>query len=514
MTTGPFVAAAGLALLLFMRRRHLEPTLLIGGLLAIAGLCVYGSGAIEFPDVEQLLIDVGETLGHWTYLLVGALAFLETGAFIGLLAPGETAMILGGVVAGQGQIEIITLIAIVWAAAVAGDCASYYLGMRLGRDFLVRHGPRFQITADRLEKVEAFFDKHGGKAIFIGRFVGIVRAIAPFLAGSGGMPFRRFLPFDVLGAGLWATTFIMIGYVFWQSLDQVLEIAKAGAFGLGLVISAIVGIVWLVRHFRDEGNRARFEASLWRALDRPLLRPIRPVVFWFRGPARFFLARLTPGQLGLELTSLLAIAAVGSFAYVGSWIGVIDGSLAPGDRIVNNWAVDTENATLVDIAELVTALGDPLLVEIAVALAAIALLSRRMVMEAVVLAAGMLLTVASVEIGKHVVERPRPADALIQADGYSFPSGHSAYAMAWVALAIVAVRVVPALRGKWLFVILAALGALAVAASRLYLRVHWLSDVLAGQGAAAMCFALCAIVGLIVAFLRHNGSERPQATTQ
>ncbi len=103
MNVAPFLAAAALAGLLYVRRRHLEPPLLVGGWLAVIGLCVYGSGVVHLPDLEQLLIDVGETLGGWTYVLVGVMAFLETGAFIGLLAPGETAMILGGVVAGQGR---------------------------------------------------------------------------------------------------------------------------------------------------------------------------------------------------------------------------------------------------------------------------------------------------------------------------------------------------------------------------------------------------------------------------
>jgi undecaprenyl-diphosphatase len=221
----PLIFAAALATFLVLRRRRLELPLLVAGAIAVVALCVYGAGLVEPPDLEELLVDIGERLGKWTYLLVGALAFLETGAFIGLLVPGETAMILGGVVAGQGEIEVVTLIGIVWAAAVAGDCTSYYLGRRLGRDFLVRHGPRFQITAERLETVERFFDQHGGKAVFVGRFVGLVRAVAPFLAGSGGMPFRRFLPFDILGAGLWATAFIMLGYVFWHSLDRVIVIA-------------------------------------------------------------------------------------------------------------------------------------------------------------------------------------------------------------------------------------------------------------------------------------------------
>ena len=142
-------------------------------------------------------------------------------------------MILGGVVAGQGQIDVVTLI---------GDRLDLR-GPRRLRELLPRpapgarvhrqHGPRLQITPDRLEKVEEFFEQHGGKAIFIGRFVGLVRAIAPFLAGSGGMPFRRFLPFDVLGAGLWATTFIMLGYVFWHSLDRVLSLAKRARSGSG-----------------------------------------------------------------------------------------------------------------------------------------------------------------------------------------------------------------------------------------------------------------------------------------
>ena len=190
------VFAVALAAFLVWRRRRLEPTLIAGGAIVAVGSLVYGLGVVHLPNLEQALIDVGETLGSWTYLLVGALAFFETGAFVGLVAPGETAMLLGGLVAGQGQIDVVTMIAIAWAAAVAGDMTSFFLGRRLGRAFLVRHGPKIQITEPRLRHVEAFFDKHGGKAILIGRFVGLVRAIAPFLAGSSGMPLRRFVPYD------------------------------------------------------------------------------------------------------------------------------------------------------------------------------------------------------------------------------------------------------------------------------------------------------------------------------
>jgi membrane protein DedA with SNARE-associated domain/membrane-associated phospholipid phosphatase len=508
MKIAPLVFAAALAVFLVLRHRRLEKPLRIGGAIAVAGLCVYGTGVVQLPSLEQLLLDIGETLGRWTYLLVGGLAFLETGAFIGLLVPGETAMILGGVVAGQGQIDVVTLIGITWTCAVLGDCASFYFGRRLGREFMVKHGPRVQITPDRLEKVEDFFEQHGGKAIFIGRFVGLVRAIAPFLAGSGGMAFRRFLPFDVLGAGLWATAFIMLGYVFWHSLDRVLTLAKQGALGLGLVISVIVGLVWIVRHFREEENRAAFDARVMRALDRPGLRILRPVAMWLRGPARFFLARITPGQLGLELTTLFAIAAVGSFALIGTWITVKDGSFAPGDQRVYDWTQTIENDTLTDVAKVVTHLGDPPVVYLVVTLAVLLLLVRRRLMEALVLGAGMIMTVVAVNVGKNVVDRARPPDQLVDTAGSSFPSGHAAYAIAWVALAVIAVRVVPALRGKWVLVVAAILLALAVAATRVYLRVHWLSDVSAGAGAAAMCWCVAAMVGLVVAFVRHNDERR------
>ena len=122
------------------------------------------------------------------------MAFLETGAFVGLVAPGETTIIVGGVIAGQGEVELIPLIGLVWVCAVLGDTTSFFIGRRLGRDFMLRHGPRFKITEERLNQVEGYFERHGGKTILIGRFVGLIRAMAPFVIGSSGFPYRRFLP--------------------------------------------------------------------------------------------------------------------------------------------------------------------------------------------------------------------------------------------------------------------------------------------------------------------------------
>ena len=90
---------------------------------------------------------------------------------------------------------------------------------------MLKHGPRVRITHERFESVEGYFASHGGKTILVGRFIGLVRALAPFIAGSSGMQYRAFVPYSVLGTGLWAAAFSLLGYAFSQSLDKAGQIA-------------------------------------------------------------------------------------------------------------------------------------------------------------------------------------------------------------------------------------------------------------------------------------------------
>jgi undecaprenyl-diphosphatase len=508
-----FAIAAALAAFLVRRRHRLEPTLEVGGALAVVAMVVYGTGVVHLPNLEKLLVDVGARLGNWTYLLVGAMAFLETGAFVGLVAPGETAMLLGGLVAGQGHIDLLTLIAIVWTAAVAGDLTSFALGRRLGRTFLVKHGPKVQITEERLQTVEGFFDRHGGKAILIGRFVGLVRAIAPFLAGSSGMALKRFLPYDVIGAGLWTSTFVVLGYVFWQSFNQLVKYAKTGALALATVIVLVVAIVWAVRWLRQPANRDRARDWLERQGERPLLRPLvrvlAPVVRWFRGPARFLWQRLTPGELGLELTTLLAVVSVGAFTFVSNTIRVVRHPLQVGDRNALDLADRLHQPAVVDVVKVVTQLGSLPGAAAVVVLTAALLLWRREVVPALALAVGLGLTVAGVHIAKAAVDRPRPPHPLVHASLSSFPSGHAAYAVAWIAAAVVLSRLLPSLASRFAFVTVGVVLAAVVGLSRVYLRAHYLSDVAAGWALGATVLAACGMVAVIVRHLRHNAPARP-----
>lgn len=502
-----FVGAALVLAYVVRRRRRLEPPMLVGLALVAAGMTVYATGAVELPNVSELLQDIGETLGPWTYLLVGVLCFLESGAFVGLLVPGETAIVVGGFVAGQGEIDIVVLIALVWVTAVAGDLVSFALGKRLGRDFLVKHGPRVQITPERLEQVERFYARHGGKAVFLGRWVGLVRAVSPFVAASSGMPLRRFLPYDVLAAGAMGTAFCLLGFVFWRSLDQVIHLAERGALALGTTIVVVVGLIAAVRWLRMADNRRELERWIDEqertAVAGPPIRLARRAGRRVARPARFAWDRLTPGQLGLELTTLLSVASVGSFVFFG-YILVIDPitELTTGDHRGASWSADLQTAWLVDVAKQLTHLGALPVAGGALVLVAIGLIVRRHALEGFSLLAGLTLTYAGVHITKAALDRPRPLDPLIDVAGSAYPSGHAAYAMCWVAIAIALRHAFPRPAARVSLLAIGVAIAVVVGLTRIYLRVHWFSDVAGGWGLGATTFALTGTVALVVAFLR------------
>jgi membrane-associated protein len=146
--------------------------------------------------------------------------------------------VLGGVVAAQGDVNLAAMLAIVWVAAALGDLASFALGRRLGRPFLVARGPRLGVTEPRLHRVERFFSDHGPKAILVGRFVGIVRAVTPFLAGASGLRLRAFLPWSLLGTALWAAAFTLVGYFFHRSFTSAADTLTHAALGLAFVAAA------------------------------------------------------------------------------------------------------------------------------------------------------------------------------------------------------------------------------------------------------------------------------------
>ncbi len=483
---------------------------LVVAVVVVLVIGLYAAGLFpDLPDPKKVIEDVAQSLGRWTYALVAAAAFLETGAFVGLIAPGETTVIVAGVIAGQGEIELLPLIGTVWVSCVLGDTASFFLGRRLGRDFLVRHGPRVKIDAARLHKVESYFDRHGGKTILIGRFIGLVRAVSPFVAGASGLRFGRFVPFSVIGCGLWSTLFSVLGYLFYRSFDRVTAVAGQATLAFGLTVALAVAGVQVYRRLRREEERRRLGAWAHRqALLRPAVAVLAPVGRSLGPPLRFARHRFTPGELGLEFTSALALTGVGLYVFaVYASIFADSSRLTPADRELLDVAGDLHTDTGVSIAKTVTDLGSFATVATLLLGVSILLAVRRRFVPLVVLVTGSVLIYISVQLAKNGIDRPRPAAPLDRAEGKSFPSGHAAYSTIWVGVAIVLARVLPGLARDAVMIAIALAIAAVIGLSRIYLRVHYWSDVAGGWGLGAGLLALCATVALVVAHIRQNGIE-------
>ena len=417
--------------------------------------------------------------GVLAYVVVGTLAFLEAALFIGLVLPGETALLLGGVLASQGRVSLPTLLGVAVVAAVAGDSVGYEVGRRWGPALKAgRLGRR--IGDQRWARAEAYVAKRGGSAVFLGRWVGLLRALVPAVSGMVRMPYGRFLVYNAAGGTLWAVTVVLLGYFAGASFKRVeTYLGQASMFLLGVVVAVAAGVLvtrYVVRH-RDQA------AILARRV-----RAAPPVRATERAAASAFesLSRRT-GEvpaLSAGLAAALAVVTLLALAFAQLFDNVLDGGgVAALDRPVLAWLAAHRDGEITAAMRAVTMVGGPILLPL-LALAGAGLLRWRtrswepVVIIALTAVGSGVITLA----GKHLVGRARPAAeyALAGESGYSFPSGHSLNSMA--ILGILAVLTARAARTWARRVWVSAVAVLAVALiglSRLYLGVHWLTDVLA-----------------------------------
>lgn len=167
------------------------------------------------PDFD--LVELIRTVG-----LIGvfAIVFLESGMMIGFFFPGDSLLFTAGFLASQGIIDIKILILGCFIAAILGDSVGYYLGHKYGRK-LFNKDDSIWFHKDHLNKAQKFYDKHGGKTIIIARFVPIIRAFAPVVAGIGLMQYKRFVMFNLIGGVLWAIAIPLLGYYLGSAIPDV-----------------------------------------------------------------------------------------------------------------------------------------------------------------------------------------------------------------------------------------------------------------------------------------------------
>ena len=162
--------------------------------------------------LDQYLSQIIQNYGVWTYLFLFLILFMETGFVIMPFLPGDSLLFAAGTFAALGSLNVWLLWLIVFVAAVLGDTVNYWIGNKIGpRAF--EQDIRF-LKREHLEKTQHFYDKHGGKMIILARFVPVIRTFAPFVAGVGTMKYSRFLTYNVVGAFLWTSLFIILGYFF------------------------------------------------------------------------------------------------------------------------------------------------------------------------------------------------------------------------------------------------------------------------------------------------------------
>jgi membrane protein DedA with SNARE-associated domain len=194
--------------------------------------------------------------GAHGYLALFVLVALES---LGIPLPGESALLAAAALAGQRHLAIALVIATAASAAILGDNGGYWIGRTGGLALARRYGRLLRLDEAKIERVRAYFAKHGAKTVFLGRFVALLRTWAAFFAGAGRMQYSRFMVFNALGGVIWAGLFGALGYTFGRNLPALEQRAR----WVSLVVLALVvlggGLLWLVRRRRvaPAGTEAR-----------------------------------------------------------------------------------------------------------------------------------------------------------------------------------------------------------------------------------------------------------------
>jgi membrane protein DedA with SNARE-associated domain len=203
------------------------------------------------------IIHLSNNLGYILPAIIG----LES---MGIPSPGETALVLAAVLASQGKLNIELVLVIGIASAILGDNVGYLAGRRLGRDVLEAPGPFRKRRVMVVRAGDRFFQRHGGKSVFLARWVALVRVAAAWLAGINGMPFKKFFFWNALGAVTWGLTFGLVGYFGGRAAANV--IAEAGLIGAAFFVLVLIGAYVYVRR-RERLMERLYEDDAERAYD-------------------------------------------------------------------------------------------------------------------------------------------------------------------------------------------------------------------------------------------------------
>ncbi|MDQ3878298.1 MAG: bifunctional DedA family/phosphatase PAP2 family protein [Actinomycetota bacterium] len=438
----------------------------------------------------------------WAYVLLFVLAAAEASAFVGLFVPGETAMLVAGVLCYQGRASLWVMIVAGCLGAIVGDSIGYEIGRHLGPRMMHSRLGRW-IGDERWDKGQEALKQRGGRAIFFGRFVGLLRAIVPALAGMAGIPYGTFVVYNVAGGVIWATGFVLLGFAAGRSYQVVEKWAGRASLLLLIMFAVIVGIVFLVRWIA--GHREVFRERWHRFLERPRIARLRDRR---RREIDWLVARFDPRErFGLFVTAglLLIVLIAWGFGSIMQDVLAHD-ELALFDRPVLTYLVDHRTPGLTTAMKVVTFFGgNGFIVPATVLVAGAVYVFTRKPRWSAFITGTVAGGYALFNLLKVLIERPRPSiHPAIHIGGSSFPSGHATVSAAFfLAAAYLATRKLGWVASVWVWAAALVVPAL-VAFSRVYLGVHWPTDVVAGLMLGAAWTAITATA--------TGALERPRAS--
>ncbi|MEV4909264.1 VTT domain-containing protein [Streptomyces albidoflavus] len=417
--------------------------------------------------------------------VVFAAALLESVAVIGTVIPGSSVVVAAGILIGLQVLDPYWVAVVAVIGAILGDGFSYWLG----RHYQERLGTWWPLSShpELLARGHAYFAKHGGASVFLGRFLGPLRAIVPVVAGMSGMPVFRFTVVNVLSAIAWSAAHLLPGALFGASL----QLAGAVSSRLFILLAGLVAVIWLcIVLFRLAHRSAR--AFVSRQRDR--------VVGWARARhgvlPRIALSLLDPERpesLGLLIAAVMLLG--GAWMFLGITEDVLSSDpLVQFDHLVFVTLQKLRNDFVDNVMIAVTELGSAIVAITVIAAVALVLAWERCWRTLAYWLTAVGFSQALVWILKMMLERARPIVMYNGADRFSFPSGHVASSIVvYGFLAFLLARAKsPKIRFTVTLLVVGLVGLIAF--SRLYLGAHWLSDVLASLSLGTAWVALLSIV--------------------
>ncbi|VXC81437.1 Phosphoesterase [Pseudomonas sp. 8Z] len=375
---------------------------------------------------------------HWLALAIFIVATLECLAVAGIIIPGTVVLFSLAVLAGSGALELWQTLLLAYVGGLLGDAISYALGRRFHQG--IRGLPVLRDHPQWLSGAEGYFQRYGVISLLIGRYIGPLRPMLPLVAGMLDMPVVRFILVSMIAAAGWAVAYMLPGWATGAALRLPLPEGFWSAAG---IVSACLAVMLLLI------MQASLREQRWSSL------------------------------LAAVLSAIAAAAILIGFTHLDSL-----------DRGLMTLVQSERSAALDPFVVLITRFGDfHIQLAAGIVLVLLLLIVRRW-QAGLFVACSLLLNSVTTTGLKHLLERARPDVLLQPLDTYSLPSGHSSGAFAFfLTLGVLAGRGGPA-RTRLTWLLVASLPALAVALSRVYLGVHWPSDIIAGALVAATCCAL------------------------